>query len=33
MSFKESMGIIIESNEIAANTRLLFELAWQGAKF
>ncbi len=32
MSFKEEMGIIIESNEIAANMRLLFELAWQGAK-
>lgn len=33
MSFKEAMGVIIESNEIAANMRLLFELAWQGAKF
>lgn len=31
MSFKEEMGIIIESNEIANNTRLLFELAWKGA--
>lgn len=32
MSFKESMGIIIESNAIADNLRLLFELAWSGAK-
>lgn len=32
MSFKESMGIIIESNEIANNMRLLFELAWSGVK-
>jgi len=32
MSFKESLGIIIESNEIANNLRLLFELAWSGAK-
>jgi HTH-type transcriptional regulator, sugar sensing transcriptional regulator len=31
MSFKEEMGIIIESNEVAKNMRLLFELAWQGA--
>ncbi|MBA3047172.1 hypothetical protein KKC83_05925 [Patescibacteria group bacterium] len=31
MSFKEEMGIIIESNEIANNTRLLFELAWQAS--
>lgn len=32
MSFKEQMGVIVESNEIAANMRLLFELAWKGAK-
>jgi len=32
ISFKEEMGIIIESNEIAKNQKLLFELAWQGAK-
>jgi len=32
MSFKEEMGIIIESNEIANNMKLLFELAWQGTK-
>jgi len=30
VSFKEEMGIIIESNEITNNMRLLFELAWQG---
>ncbi|MFA6306578.1 MAG: helix-turn-helix domain-containing protein [Patescibacteria group bacterium] len=32
MSFREQMGIIIESNEISTNLKLLFELAWQGAK-
>jgi len=32
ISFKEEMGIIIESNEIANNMRLLFELAWRGAQ-
>lgn len=32
MSFKEELGIIIESNEIAENLRFLFELAWNGAK-
>lgn len=32
MSLKEEMGIIIESNEIADNMRLLFNLAWNGAK-
>lgn len=32
MSFKETLGIIIESNEIANNMKLLFELAWKGAK-
>lgn len=32
MSFRESMGIIIESNEIAHNMRLLFELAWAGTQ-
>jgi HTH-type transcriptional regulator, sugar sensing transcriptional regulator len=32
LSFKEEMGIIIESTEIAKNMKLLFELAWQGAK-
>lgn len=32
MSFKEELGIIIESNEIAKNLALLFELAWIGAK-
>ncbi|MBU1180446.1 hypothetical protein KJ885_05890 [Patescibacteria group bacterium] len=31
MSFKEEMGVIIESNEIAKNMKLLFELAWKGA--
>jgi HTH-type transcriptional regulator, sugar sensing transcriptional regulator len=31
LSFKEEMGIIIESNEIANNLKLLFELAWRGA--
>lgn len=31
MSFKESMGVIIESNEIANNLRSLFELSWLGA--
>lgn len=30
ISFKEEMAIIIESNEIADNMRLLFELAWKG---
>jgi HTH-type transcriptional regulator, sugar sensing transcriptional regulator len=30
ISFKEEMAIIIESNEIANNMRLLFELAWKG---
>jgi sugar-specific transcriptional regulator TrmB len=32
MSFKEEMGIIIESTEIAKNMKFLFELAWQGAR-
>jgi len=32
MSFKEEMGVIIESSEIAKNMKLLFELAWKGAK-
>jgi len=32
MSFKEELGIIIESNEISQNLALLFELAWNGAK-
>ncbi|MEI7425999.1 MAG: helix-turn-helix domain-containing protein [Candidatus Moraniibacteriota bacterium] len=32
MSFNEELGIIIESNEIAKNLTLLFELAWIGAK-
>jgi sugar-specific transcriptional regulator TrmB len=31
-SFKEQMGIIIESSEIAKNMRFLFDLAWAGAK-
>ena len=31
MSFSESLGLIIESNEIAKNMRFLFELAWRGA--
>jgi len=30
MSFKEGMGMIIESNEVANNMKLLFELAWTG---
>lgn len=30
MSFSESLGLIIESNEIAKNMRFLFELAWRG---
>lgn len=32
MSFKEKIGIIIESNEISSNMNLLFNLAWKGAK-
>lgn len=32
MSFKEKIGIIIESNDIANNMRLLFELAWRGSR-
>jgi len=32
MSFKEELGIIIESNEIAKNMIALFDLAWKGAK-
>jgi len=32
MSFREEMGIIIESNEIAKNMIALFNLAWKGAK-
>ena len=32
MSFKEEMGIIIESNDISNNLRSLFELSWLGAK-
>lgn len=32
MSFKEKMGVIVESTAIAENMRLLFELAWQGAE-
>lgn len=32
LSFKEEMGVIIESNEIANNLRLLFDLAWRGAE-
>lgn len=32
MSFSESLGLIVESNEIAKNMRFLFELAWRGAK-
>ena len=31
MSFSESLGLIIESNEIAKSMRFLFELAWKGA--
>ena len=31
MSFKEEMGIVIESNEISKNLSYLFELAWIGA--
>ncbi len=30
ISFKEKMGVIIESNEIANNMRLVFNLAWRG---
>jgi HTH-type transcriptional regulator, sugar sensing transcriptional regulator len=30
MSFSESLGLIVESNEIAKNMRFLFELAWRG---
>ena len=30
MSFQESLGLIVESNEIAKNMRFLFELAWRG---
>lgn len=32
MSFKEEMGVIIESTAIAENMKLLFELAWKGAE-
>jgi sugar-specific transcriptional regulator TrmB len=32
MSFREELGVIIESNEISQNLRYLFELAWTGAK-
>ena len=31
-SFREQMGIIIESSEITKNMKFLFELAWSGAK-
>lgn len=30
ISFKEEMAIIIESNEISSNMKLLFDLAWKG---
>jgi HTH-type transcriptional regulator, sugar sensing transcriptional regulator len=32
MSFSENMGMIIESNEISDNMKLLFDLAWIGAE-
>jgi sugar-specific transcriptional regulator TrmB len=32
MNFQESLGLIIESNEIAKNMQFLFELAWRGAQ-
>ncbi|MCK5415869.1 hypothetical protein KAI92_00400 [Candidatus Parcubacteria bacterium] len=32
ISFQEEIAIIIESNEISNNMKLLFELAWKGAK-
>jgi HTH-type transcriptional regulator, sugar sensing transcriptional regulator len=32
MSFKDEIGVIIESSEISKNMKLLFELAWKGAK-
>jgi HTH-type transcriptional regulator, sugar sensing transcriptional regulator len=32
MSFSESLGLIVESNEIAKNIKFLFELAWRGAE-
>lgn len=32
ISFKEKMGVIVESNEIASNMKLLFNLAWKGSK-
>jgi len=31
MSFSESLGLIVESNEIAKNMKFMFELAWKGA--
>ncbi|MBT7007101.1 hypothetical protein HN958_01185 [Candidatus Falkowbacteria bacterium] len=32
MSFKDEIGVIIESAEISKNMKLLFKLAWKGAK-
>ena len=32
MSFQEEIGVIIESESISKNMKLLFELAWKGAK-